>query len=201
MKLNTYPTLRRESRRGLPFLTRQTFGGKITMLMTHGQMPDSSSIDPAWRDKVLSLHASSSAELPFTPQDIPCTSFEPTRSADLSLSVDMHRRRLERIYALLSEQRRDFHAHGRARSFANRIRHVSGDTVQGLRGCSLTEKGLCHSVRVEERLGGTVTPQAMLLTMAQSVVLISADSFSKTRLPVVEGPEAIGASAPVAHAT
>jgi PhnB protein len=77
-------------------------GGKITMLMTHGQMPgpDGGS-DPAWADKV--LHAR--IELGGTAiygADIPTPPFEPIRSAYLSLNVESIAE-AERIYTLLSE--------------------------------------------------------------------------------------------------
>jgi PhnB protein len=100
MKLNAYLNYGGNCAEAFRFYEQQ-LGGKITMMMTHGQMPDSSDIDPAWMDKV--LHAR--MELGGTAiygADIPSPPFEPIRSAYLSLSVDSIAE-AERIYALLTE--------------------------------------------------------------------------------------------------
>jgi len=100
MKLNTYLNYGGACAEAFRFYG-QHLGGKITMIMTHGQMPDSRGVDPAWKDKV--LHAR--IELGGTAiygADIPTPPFEPMRSAYLSLSVDSIAE-AERIYALLSE--------------------------------------------------------------------------------------------------
>lgn len=100
MKLNTYLNYGGNCAEAFRFY-EEHLGGKITMMMTHGQMPDPSSVDPAWRDKI--FHAR--IELGGTAldaADIPSERFQPMRSAYLSLSVDSIAE-AERIYALLSE--------------------------------------------------------------------------------------------------
>jgi PhnB protein len=100
MKLNTYLNYGGNCAEAFRFY-EQHLGGKITMIMTHGQMPSPSGIDPAWANKV--LHAR--IELGGTAiygADIPSPPFEPMRSAYLSLSVDSIAE-AERIYALLSD--------------------------------------------------------------------------------------------------
>jgi PhnB protein len=100
MKLNTYLNYGGNCAEAFRFYEKNLVG-KITMIMTHGQMPNPSGIDPAWKDKV--LHAR--IELGGTAiygADIPSPPFEPIRSAYLSLGVNSIAE-AERIYALLSE--------------------------------------------------------------------------------------------------
>jgi len=100
MKLNTYLNYGGNCAEAFRFY-EEHLGGKITMMMTHGQMPGPSPINPDWKDKV--LHAR--IELGGTAlygADIPSPPFEPIRSAYLSLAVDSIDE-AERVYALLSE--------------------------------------------------------------------------------------------------
>jgi PhnB protein len=100
MKVNTYLNYGGNCAEAFRFY-EEHLGGKISFMMTHGQMPDASGVDPAWKDKI--LHAR--LELGGTAvmgADIPTPPFEPMRSAYLSLSVDSIAE-AERIYALLSE--------------------------------------------------------------------------------------------------
>jgi PhnB protein len=100
MKLNTYLNYGGNCAEAFRFY-EQHLGGKITMIMTHGQMPNPNGVDPAWANKV--LHAR--IELGGTAiygADVPSPPFEPMRSAYLSLSVDSIAE-AESIYALLSE--------------------------------------------------------------------------------------------------
>jgi PhnB protein len=100
MRLNTYLNYGGNCAEAFRFY-EQHLGGKITMIMTHGQMPDPGGVDPEWKDKI--LHAR--IELGGTAiygADIPSPPFEPMRSAYLSLAVDSIAE-AERIYALLSE--------------------------------------------------------------------------------------------------
>jgi PhnB protein len=74
-------------------------GGKITMMMTHGQAPDQSKVNPEWKDAVLHARMSlGDAEL--LGADIP--SAQPMRSAYLSLAVDSDAE-AERIFSALSD--------------------------------------------------------------------------------------------------
>ncbi len=79
MKLNTYLNYGGNCAEAFHFY-EANLGGKITMLMTHGQMPDSSSIDPAWRGKVLHARIELGGTALYA-ADIPSPPFEPTRSA------------------------------------------------------------------------------------------------------------------------
>jgi PhnB protein len=100
MKLNTYLNYGGNCAEAFRFYEAH-LGGKITMMMTHGQMPDGSGGNPDWADKV--LHAR--LELGGTAiygADIPSPPFQPIRSAYLSLAADSVGE-AERIYALLSE--------------------------------------------------------------------------------------------------
>ena len=77
----------------------QHLGGKIGMMMTHGQSPQPTPLGPEWKDAV--LHARISvAGTELLGADIP--SAQPMRSAYLSLGVDSDAE-AERIFAALSE--------------------------------------------------------------------------------------------------
>jgi len=100
MRLNTYLNYGGNCAEAFRFYEKH-LGGKITMLMTHGQMPGPSSGDPAWKDKVLHARIELGGTALYA-ADIPSPPFEPIRSAYLSLSVDSVAE-AERIYALLAE--------------------------------------------------------------------------------------------------
>jgi len=74
-------------------------GGKITMLMTHGQAPDQSKVNTAWKDLV--LHARMSlGGTDLMGADIPQA--EAMRSAYLTLLVDSDAE-AERVFAALGD--------------------------------------------------------------------------------------------------
>jgi PhnB protein len=100
MKLNTYLNYGGNCAEAFRFYEKY-LGGKITMMLTHGQMPDPRSENPAWKDKILHARIELGGTA-FFGADIPSPPFEPMRSAYLSLSVDSIGE-AERIYALLSE--------------------------------------------------------------------------------------------------
>ena len=76
----------------------QHLGGKIGMMMTHGQSPDQSKVNPEWKDLV--LHARMSlGGTDLMGADIPQA--EAMRSAYLSLMVDSDAE-AERIFAALA---------------------------------------------------------------------------------------------------
>lgn len=76
-------------------------GGKITMLMRHGEQPAPTDVLPDWKDKVLHARMNlGGTEL--LGADIPADRFQPIRSAYLSLTVGSIDE-AERIYALLSD--------------------------------------------------------------------------------------------------
>jgi PhnB protein len=77
----------------------QHLGGKISMMMTHGQSPDQSRVNPEWKDMV--LHARMSlGSTDLMGADIPQA--EPMRSAYLSLLVDSDNE-AERAFAALAD--------------------------------------------------------------------------------------------------
>jgi PhnB protein len=79
----------------------QHLGGKITMMMRHGEAPDQSQVRPEWKHAV--LHARITiGDAEISAADVPPDRFQPMRSAYLSLSVDTIQD-AERIYALLSD--------------------------------------------------------------------------------------------------
>ena len=100
MKLNAYLNYGGNCAEAFRFYEKH-LGGKITMIMTHGQMPNPDGVSADWADKV--LHAR--IELGGTAiygADIPSPPFEPIRSAYLSLAVGSNEE-AERVYALLSD--------------------------------------------------------------------------------------------------
>ena len=77
----------------------QHLGGKITMMMRHGEQPGPGQVPPEWNGKILHAHMSlGGTEL--LGADVP--TFQPMRSAYLSLTVDSIQE-AERVYALLTE--------------------------------------------------------------------------------------------------
>src|SRR5918994_5311545 len=79
----------------------QHLGGKITMLMRHGEQPNPAGVAPEWRNAV--LHARMTlGETELLGADIPPDRFQPIRSAYLSLTVDSADD-AERIYTLLTD--------------------------------------------------------------------------------------------------
>lgn len=100
MKLLTYLNYGGNCAEAFRFYEKH-LGGKITMMMTHGQQPDPSKVSPEWKDAV--LHARIDiGETSLLGADIPPETFQPMRSAYLSLLVSSSEE-AERIYALLSD--------------------------------------------------------------------------------------------------
>jgi PhnB protein len=98
MKLNTYVNFAGKCAEAFRFY-EQHLGGKIGMMMTHGQSPDPSKVGPDWKDAV--LHARISiGDTELFGADIPKA--EPMRSAYLSLSVGSDAE-AERVYTALSD--------------------------------------------------------------------------------------------------
>ena len=98
MKLNTYLNYGGNCGDAFQFYEKE-MGGKIHMLMTHGQSPAPGAA-PEMKDKV--LYASITiADTNIMASDIPADRFQPMRSVYLCLGVDSDAE-AERIYALLS---------------------------------------------------------------------------------------------------
>jgi PhnB protein len=100
MKLHTYLNYGGNCEQAFRFY-EQHLGGKITMMMRHGQQPDPGGVPDNWKNAV--LHARIDiGETQLMGADIPPDRFQPMRSAYLSLTVDSIDE-AERIYALLSD--------------------------------------------------------------------------------------------------
>jgi len=79
----------------------QHLGGRITMMMKHGEGPDQSQVPPGLQDAV--LHARMTiGGTDLLGADVPPDRFQPMRSAYLTLTLDSTAD-AERIYALLSD--------------------------------------------------------------------------------------------------
>ena len=100
MQLNTYLNYGGNCEEAFRFY-EEHLGGKITMLMRHGETPSPNpQIAPDWKDKVLHARVTlGGTEL--LGADIPRDRFQPMRSAYLSLTVDSDEE-ADRIYALLT---------------------------------------------------------------------------------------------------
>jgi len=98
MQLTTYLNYRGNCAEAFRFY-EEHLGGKIVVIMTHGQMPNPGNVDPDWKDKVLHARIDLGG-LALMGADIPHA--QPMRSAYLSLSVDSIAE-AERIYTVLSE--------------------------------------------------------------------------------------------------
>jgi PhnB protein len=98
MKLNTYVNFAGKCAEAFHFYEKH-LGGKIGMMMTHGQAPDQSRVDPAWKEAV--LHARISiGDTDLMGADIPDA--QPMRSVYLSLAVQSDAE-AERIFSALSD--------------------------------------------------------------------------------------------------
>ena|ERR1700722_5310673 len=100
MKLFTYLNFGGNCEQAFRFY-EQHLGGKVTMMMTHGQQPNPGDVSADLKNTI--LHARISiGEAELMGADVPKDRFQPMRSAYLSLivsSVD----EAERVYALLSD--------------------------------------------------------------------------------------------------
>jgi PhnB protein len=100
VQLHTYLNYGGNCEQAFRFYERH-LGGTITMLMRHGEGPDSTAAPPEWKDAVLHARLTlGGTEL--LGADIPPDRFQPIRSAYLSLTVDSDEE-AERIYALLTD--------------------------------------------------------------------------------------------------
>jgi PhnB protein len=98
MKMHTYVNFAGSCAEAFRFYEKH-LGGTIGMMMTHGQAPDQSQVNPAWKDAVLHARISlGGTEL--MGADIP--SAQPMRSAYLSLGVDSDDE-AERLFSALSD--------------------------------------------------------------------------------------------------
>jgi PhnB protein len=99
MQLNTYLNYGGNCEQAFKFY-EEHLGGKITMLMRHGDMPDGSAPPPDWKDKV--LHARMTlGGTDIMAADVPSNRFEPMRSAYLTLTTSSNEE--AEIYKLLTD--------------------------------------------------------------------------------------------------
>jgi PhnB protein len=97
MKLNTYVNFAGKCAEAFRYYEKH-LGGKIGMMMTHGQAPDQSQVKPEFKDAI--LHAGISiGGTELMGADIP--NAQPMRSAYLTLSVESDAE-AERIFSALS---------------------------------------------------------------------------------------------------
>ena len=100
MQLNTYLNYGGNCEQAFRFY-EQHLGGKIVMLMRHGEQPNASSVAPEWKNAV--LHARMTlGGTDLLGADIPPDRFQPMRSAYLTLSVTSADE-AERVYQLLTD--------------------------------------------------------------------------------------------------
>jgi PhnB protein len=98
MKMHTYVNFAGKCAEAFAFYEKH-LGGKVGMMMTHGQAPDQTKVSPEMKDAVLHGRISvGGTEL--MGADIP--SAQPMRSAYLSLGVDSDAE-AERIFAALAD--------------------------------------------------------------------------------------------------
>lgn len=98
MKLTTYVNFAGTCAEAFRYYEKH-LGGKIGMMMTHGQAPDQSRVNPEWKEAVLHARISlGGTEL--SAADIP--NAQPMRSAYLTLGVDSDVE-AERIFSALSD--------------------------------------------------------------------------------------------------
>src|SRR6185295_11824601 len=100
MKLFTYLNFGGNCQQAFRFY-EEHLGGKITMMMTHGQQPNPANVSPELKSTI--LHARISiGDTELLGADVPPGRFQPMRSAYLSLLVGSIEE-AERIYGLLSD--------------------------------------------------------------------------------------------------
>jgi PhnB protein len=100
MRLHTYLNYGGNCAQAFRFY-EQHLGGKITMMMTHGQQPNANDVPPEAKDAILYARMSI-GETEVMGSDVPPDRFQPMRSVYLSLTVSSTEE-AERIYALLSD--------------------------------------------------------------------------------------------------
>ncbi len=109
MKLFTFLNYGGNCERAFRFY-EQHLAGKITAMITHGQVPDPSRVPPELKNKI--LHARLSlGETELWAADVPPERFQPMRSAYLTLSVQQHKRGGTNLWIAL-RGRPDLHADG-----------------------------------------------------------------------------------------
>jgi PhnB protein len=100
MKIHTYLNYGGNCKEAFRFYEKH-LGGKITMMMTQGEMPDAKDVAPERKDDILYSRIEI-GETYLMASDVAPERFKPMRSVYLSLSVESSEE-AERIYKLLSD--------------------------------------------------------------------------------------------------
>ena len=100
MKVRTYLNYGGNCEQAFRFYEKH-LGGKITMMMTHGEMPAPNNVPPNWRKAIL-YACMTIGDTELMANDVPPERFQPMRSAYLSLGLDSIQE-AERIHALLAD--------------------------------------------------------------------------------------------------
>ncbi len=100
MKLHAYLNYGGNCEEAFRFYEKN-LGGKISMMMKHGDQPGPSQAPAEWKNAVLYARMSL-GETEIMANDVPPERFQPMRSAYLSLTLDSSEE-AERIYGLLKE--------------------------------------------------------------------------------------------------
>lgn len=100
MQLHTYLNYGGNCEEAFRFYERY-LGGRVTMMMRHGQQPDASNVPAEWANAILHARMNiGGTEL--LGADIPPDRFQPMRSAYLSLTLDTDGE-ADRVFAVLSD--------------------------------------------------------------------------------------------------
>ncbi len=100
MKLHPYLNYGGNCKEAFQFY-EQHLGGKITVMMTHGDQPALNEVPPEWKSAILYARMTI-GETELMGNDVPPDRFQPMRSAYLSLTVDSIDE-AERIHSLLAD--------------------------------------------------------------------------------------------------
>lgn len=100
MQLHTYLNYGGNCAQAFRFY-EQHLGGKVTMMMTHGEAPNQDQVPPGWKDAILHARMDIGGTV-LLAADVPPDRFQPMRSAYLTLTLDSSDE-AERVYALLSD--------------------------------------------------------------------------------------------------
>jgi len=100
MKLHTYLNYGGKCEQAFRFYEKH-LGGKVTMMMTHGEQPNAKDVAPGQKNAILYARMSI-GETDLMGSDVPPERFQPMRSVYLSLSVDSTAE-AERLFTLLSD--------------------------------------------------------------------------------------------------
>ncbi len=100
MKLHTYLNYGGNCKQAFRFYEKH-LGGKITTMMTHGEQPGATNVEPKWKDAILYARMTI-GETDIMGSDVPPDHFQPIRSVYLSLSLDSVTE-AEGVFTLLSD--------------------------------------------------------------------------------------------------